>query len=106
MVHFVKKNGRRYFIFPEGQYNDNTNNVLSFKPGAFKCSVKAKAPIVPVALVDSYKVFKRNTLRTVKTQVHFLKPLYYEDYKEYSTTEIAEIVRERIVQAIEQMQGA
>lgn len=97
------KEGRRYIIFPEGGYDFNTRNTLStFKAGSFKCAVKAKAPIVPVALIDSYKVFNRLTLGKVTTQVHFLKPLYYEEYKGLKTVEIAEIVKERIGEVLTQ----
>ena len=60
----------------------------------------AKVPIVPVALVDSYKVFQGFSLRKVTTQVHFLKPLYYDDYKEMSTKEIAAEVRLQIEKKI------
>lgn len=96
VAHEVKE-GRKYIIFPEGGYAFNTKNTLStFKPGSFKCAVKAKAPIVPVVLIDSYKVFNSLTLGKVTTQVHFLKPLYYEEYKDFKTVDIAEIVKERM----------
>ncbi len=94
------KDGKRIIIFPEGQYDTNANNVQDFKPGAFKCSVRSKAPIIPVALIDSYKVFGINSLKPVKTQVHFLEPLYYQDYKDLCTAEIADIVKCRIEQTI------
>ena len=46
------KKGRKYIIFPEGGYEFNTRNTLgTFKPGSFKSAVKAKVPIVPVALI-------------------------------------------------------
>ncbi|MBP5359576.1 MAG: 1-acyl-sn-glycerol-3-phosphate acyltransferase [Treponema sp.] len=93
-------NGRRYIIFPEGGYKDNRNNVQEFKPGAFKCAIKAKSPIVPVALIDSWKPFTLNSLRRVETQIHFLEPLNYDDYKDLSTQEIAEQVRTSIVNKI------
>lgn len=97
------KAGRKYIIFPEGGYEFNARNSLgTFKPGSFKCAVRAKAPIVPVALIDSYKVFNSFTLGKVTTQVHFLKPLYYEEYKGMKTVEIAEIVKERIQEVINQ----
>lgn len=97
------KEGRKYIIFPEGGYDFNTRNTLgTFKPGSFKCAVKAKAPIVPVALIDSYKAFNSLTLGKVTTQVHFLKPLYYEEYKGLKTIEIAEIVKERIEEVLTQ----
>lgn len=96
------KAGRRYIIFPEGGYDRNHNHVCEFMPGAFKCAMKAKSPIVPVALIDSYKPFELNTLKPVTTQVHFLEPLYYEDYKELSTKEVSNIVRTRIIDTIKQ----
>lgn len=95
------KEGRIFIIFPEGGYNDNNNDVHEFLAGTFKCSVKSKTPIVPVALVDSYKVFGINSLRKVKTQVHFLEPIYYEQYKDLSTKEIASMVQSRITHVVD-----
>ena len=52
------KQGKRYILFPEGGYEfNNKNHVCDFKAGSFKIALKTKAPIVPVALIDSYKVF-------------------------------------------------
>ncbi|MBR6327042.1 MAG: 1-acyl-sn-glycerol-3-phosphate acyltransferase [Lachnospiraceae bacterium] len=97
--------GRRIIIFPEGGYFHNRNNVQEFMPGAFKPAMKAKVPIVPVALIDSYKPFELNSLRKVTTQVYYLKPLYYEEYKDLKTREVAEIVRGRIIDAMKQALG-
>ena len=95
--------GRRYILFPEGGYEfDNKNSVTDFKAGCFKSAVKAKAPIVPVALIDSYKVFNSFTLGRVTTQVHYLRPLLYEEYKNLKTVDIAKIVQERIHKVIEE----
>ncbi len=96
------ENGRRYIIFPEGGYSHNQNIVQKFLPGSFKCAIKAQSPIVPVALIDSYKPFGVNSLKKVITQVHFLEPLYYDEYKDMTSKEISELVRNKIVEAIEQ----
>ncbi len=90
------KEGRRYILFPEGGYTHNHNHMQDFLPGAFKTALWSKKPIVPVALIDSYKPFEINSLKKVTTQVHFLKPLYYEDYKGMSTKEISDTVKESI----------
>lgn len=90
------KKGRNYLIFAEGTRSKNGNRVGTFKGGSFKCATKSKCPIVPVALVDSFKPFDMNSAAPVTVQVHFLKPLLYEDYKDMKTTEIAELVQERI----------
>lgn len=91
------KEGRKYIIFPEGGYtSDGTNDVHDFLPGAFKAAIKAQAPIVPVALVDCFKPYIYNSLRKVKVQVHFLEPIYYEEYKDLKSSEISDIVKSRI----------
>ena len=48
---------------------------LPFKAGAFKAATRAKAPIVPVALLDSYAPFDRSTTETCNCA----DPLYETD---------------------------
>lgn len=91
------KNGKRYILFPEGGYEfNNGNKVCEFKAGSFKIALKTKAPIIPVALIDSYKVFNSFNLGPVTTQVHYLKPILFEEYGHLKTQEIAAMVQERI----------
>ncbi len=97
------KKGRRFIIFPEGGYHKNHNAVGEFKAGSFKSAVKAKVPIIPVALVDSYRAFEEWSLRPVVTQVHFLKAIPYDEYKNMSTAQIAVMVRDRIVSTIQEV---
>ena len=94
------KKGRNYLIFAEGTRSKNGNRVGAFKGGSFKAATKAQCPIVPVALIDSFKPFDTNTIKPVTVQVHFLKPLLYDDYKNMKTTEIAALVEKRIQQTI------
>ena len=89
-------NGQNFFVFPEGTRSKDGNNILEFKGGTFKIATKAKAPIVPVALIDCYKVFDNNTIKKTTAQIHYLPPLYYDDYKEMSTNEIAKVVHDKI----------
>lgn len=96
------KMGARFIIFPEGGYYHNHNSVGEFKSGCFKSAVKAGVPIVPVALIDSYRVFEEWTLKKVETQVHFLKAIPCEEYQGMTTAEIAGMVRERIVGRIDE----
>ena len=95
------KAGRNYLIFPEGTRSKNGNHPGPFKGGSFKTATKTKCPIVPVALINSFVPFDRNTIRPVTVQVHFLKPLEYEDYKEMKTTEIAALVEKQIQETID-----
>ena len=88
------KNGKNFLIFPEGTRSKNGNVIGEFKGGSFKAATKARCPIVPVALIDSFKPFDTNTISQVTVQVHFMEPLYYEDYKDMKTTEIASTVHD------------
>ncbi len=97
--------GRRIIIFPEGGYFHNRNNVQEFMPGAFKPAMRARVPIVPVALIDSYKPFELNSIRKVTTQVYYLDPITYEEYKDMKTREVADLVRSRIVDAMKKALG-
>ena len=94
------KKGRNYLIFAEGTRSKNGNQLRDFKGGSFKAATKAKCPIVPVALLNAYKPFDTNTIAPVTVQVHFLKPMYYEEYKDMKTTEIAAEVKSRIEKVI------
>lgn len=100
------KAGRRYIVFPEGGYYRNRNEVNDFLPGAFKCSIKSCTPIVPVALIDSYRPFELNSLKKVHTQVHFLPPIPYEEYRGLNSHEIAELTRGQIVAKIKEITDA
>ena len=99
------KSGRNFLIFPEGTRSKNGNHPGEFKGGSFKCAMKARCPIVPVAMLNAYQAFDTNSIRPVTVQLHFLKPLFYEEYKDMKSTEIAKIVRERIVETIEKAEG-
>lgn len=96
------QNGRNYLIFPEGTRSKNGNTLRDFKGGSFKSATKAKCPIIPVALIDSFKPFDINSIKEVTVQVHFLKPMLYEEYKEMKTNEIAEEVKKRIEAVIQE----
>lgn len=93
--------GRNYLIFAEGTRSKNGNKTGLFKGGSFKAATKSKCPIVPVALIDSFKPFDTNTISPVVVQVHFLEPLIYEDYKNMKTTEIAAVVENKIQKTID-----
>jgi 1-acyl-sn-glycerol-3-phosphate acyltransferase len=96
------KAGKRFILFSEGGYDKNKNKVQQFKPGSFKCAVRAKAPIVPVALIDSYKPFNSLSLGKVTTKVVFLPPIFYDEYRSMKTPDIANMVRNQIIGAMKE----
>ena len=94
------KKGRNYLIFPEGTRSKNGNVMGEFHAGSFRCAVKAKAPVVPVAFVDSFKVLDQKGSKQVTVQMRYLDPICYEEYKDMKTTELADLVKTRIGQVI------
>lgn len=90
------KEGRNYVIFAEGTRSRKGNELLDFKGGSFKSAVNAKCPIIPVAIMDSYKVFDSKSIKKATVRMAYLKPIYPEEYNKMKTTEIAYIVKERI----------
>ena len=76
------KAGKNFLIFPEGTRSKKGNQVQEFKGGSFKAATRAKCPIVPVALVNCFVPFDSKTTEQVDVQVHFLKPLLYDEYKD------------------------
>lgn len=93
--------GRNYVIFAEGTRSKNGNQLLAFKGGTFKSAYNAHCPIVPVALIDSFKPFDENSSKQTTVQVHYLKPLLYEEYREMKTPQIAKLVAKRIQDEID-----
>lgn len=95
------QNGRRYVIFPEGTRSRNGNEMNGFHAGSFRCAMKAKCPIVPMAFIDSFKVLDQKGSAPVTVQLHYLQPILFDEYKNLKTAQLAALVKMRIQQAID-----
>lgn len=96
------KNGENFLIFPEGTRSREGNKIGEFKGGTFKSALRSHCPIVPVALVDCFKPFDTHSIRPVTVQIHYLPPIFYEEYQGMRTKEIARMVRERIETVVQE----
>ncbi len=96
------RKGKNFLIFPEGTRSKTRNRLLTFKGGSFKSATKAKCPIVPCALIDSFKPFDEKSIKPVSVKLIYMPPIYYEEYKDMKTVEIAEEVKKRIEKTIEE----
>lgn len=94
------KKGRGYLIFPEGTRSKRGNEMLPFHGGSFRCATKSKCPIVPIALIDCFKVLDQKGSKPVSVQIHYLKPIAYEEYEGMKPAEVAELVKSRIAEKI------
>lgn len=94
------KEGRNFVIFPEGTRSKNGNRLGDFKSGSFKAATKAKCPIVPIAIIDSFLPFDNTATEQVDSQFHVLPPIPYKEYQGMKTSEIADLVKNRIEKVI------
>ena len=94
------KNSRSYLIFPEGTRSKNGNSLGEFHGGSFRCAIKAKCPIIPVALIDSYKVLDQKGSKQLSVQLHYLPPIPYETFAGMKATEVAALVKAQIEETI------
>ncbi len=97
--------GRSYIIFPEGTRSKNGNVMGEFHGGSFRCAVKAKCTIVPFAVIDCFKVLDQKGSKSVRVQIHYLKPIPYEEYADRKATEVAALVKERIQACLDEKIG-
>ena len=93
--------GRNYLIFPEGTRSKNGNVMGEFHGGSFRAAMKAQCPIVPVCFIDSFKVLDQKGSKPVTVQMHYLKPIPYEEYKDLKTVDVAELVKSRIQEVLD-----
>ena len=95
------KAGRNYLIFPEGTRSKRGNIMGDFHSGSFRCALKAGCPIVPMALIDCFKVLDQKGSAPVTAQLHYLPAIPYEEYRDMNTTQLAALVKERIQACID-----
>lgn len=67
------KNGEVIGIFPEGTFNKSDYVILPFKYGCVKLSCVTNTKIVPFAIINEYKVFRKSV------KISFGKPYVVKD---------------------------
>lgn len=97
------KTGRNFLIFAEGTRSKMGNKLNDLKGGSFKAACNAKCPIVPCALVDSYRPFDEKGIKPMVVKLRYLEPIPYEEYKDMKSADLAKEVKRRIEEAIEDM---
>lgn len=97
------KNGRNYLIFPEGTRSREGNTMLPFHAGSFRCAVKAKCPVVPIAFVDSWRVLDQKGDAPVTVHIRYLDPIRPEEFEGMKAAELAELVKARVQAAMDEI---
>lgn len=96
------KNGYPYLIFPEGTRSKLGNKMLPFHGGSFRCAVKAKCPVVPMAFINSFRVLDEKGSDRVTVQLHYLPPIPYEEFQDLKAAELAALVQGKIQAVIDE----
>lgn len=66
--------GQSIVIFPEGGIKGTPPELNEFKDGAFRLAVEAQVPIVPVTLLDTWRIVNKN----FRTSWHTSKAIVHE----------------------------
>lgn len=86
--------GTSIVVFPEGTRSYD-GVMRSFKKGSFRIAIKARTPVVPLAIADSFQVMRRGEVtvhpRTVKLTID--RPIPVDGLVEEQAAELSEQVR-------------
>lgn len=96
--------GRNLLIFPEGT-RAKSDQLGEFKAGALKPAYIAQKPIIPIALIDAYKVLDTPGGNRFTVTVKIGKMLTFEEYGAQSTQETIDIVKDRIQGMMDKKEG-
>ena len=88
----ILKSGGTVGIFPEGTRNREKEELLKFRHGAVKIAKKTGALIVPFAIKNKYKVFRKSVI------IEFSKPIdvskmELEEANEYLKNKVLDLLR-------------
>jgi len=86
------KDGVPFGVFPEGQ-RARGNELIEFKPGAFKLAMKPKANILIGTIYDMHTIFSKFPWKRYVVKVHFHPLLPYEEYKDLNSQELSAHVK-------------
>lgn len=95
------EHGNPMGIFPEGKRSFG-NEMIEFKPGAFKLAMKPKADIVILTLYNFINIRKNYPFKKQKVYVHIHPLLKYEEYKDLSSHELADKVKAIIQEKLDE----
>jgi len=90
-------NGYSMLIFPEGT-RSKSHKLGEFKKGSMRVALKAKAPLVPIVLDNSFNVFEAShgKLKSATISMSILEPINVDDLTKEEKSNLAEIVKEKI----------
>lgn len=96
------KQGKALGIFPEGKRNrEHTDRMLKLQSGLAMLATKTGAPIVPVAVINSDRLFR--SFKQLK--VIMGAPIVFQDQPQLDRKEIYEQINDRITKEIMELKS-
>ena len=88
----ILKNGGTVGIFPEGTRNRNNEELLRFRHGAVAIAKKTNTLILPFAIKDKYKLFRKGVILKFGKPIDVSK-MDLEEANEYLRNEVLNLLR-------------
>lgn len=98
----MAKKERSWIIFPEGTRSKDERLVpKKFHSGTFRTPMRAKITIVPMCIWGCDRVLQKHPVyKRYPVYAKMLKPIAYEQYKDMSTEQLADLCHDQIVKEL------
>ncbi len=94
------KNGYPMLIFPEGT-RSKTGDMAEFKQGSLRIATKAKAPILPVTIKNTYKFKSNFPFKRTKVDLIIHKPINFVEYESINSKELPQYINEIVKKGLD-----
>ena len=88
----VLNKGGTIGIFPEGTRNKSTEELLKFRHGAVAIAKKTGTPILPFAIKNKYKIFRKSVVLELGKPID-VSNMETEEANEYLKNEVLKLLR-------------
>lgn len=95
---FIKEGKFSVGIAPEGTRNYEPGTLLPFRPGCLKIGYKSECPIVVTTIKNAELIHKNFPFKKTNVEIHIIDVLYYKDYKDLTTRELAYKIRRMMIE--------
>lgn len=103
------KSGISICIFPEGTRNKNASDLdmLPFHEGSFKIAVKAKCPIIPIAMNNTSEIFEAHLpkIKPCHVVIEYCKPIYPDELDKEDKKHLGAYTQNIILETIRKNQA-
>lgn len=104
-IRLIKDDISSVAVFPEGYTNFTEDELLPFRNGCLKIAMKTSVPIVVCAMTDTELLGKRIFRRRSKVDMCLVDVISPEVYEGMNTTELGDLIREKMLNKLTEMRN-